>query len=91
MANPLNGLSVDRRAAKDGNTLFVPLPRALWTVSLDGKCRCAHCAAEPGRVSYWDTLAISFATRTDEADTTWVVHRPEHNPERFGAGETTVE
>jgi hypothetical protein len=90
MKNELNGLRVVRTKNVEGpgDTIFVPLPRALWSVSMVGACQCAHCRAVPGRVAYWDTLAVS--TR-EGSNYTWTVHRPEEHPERFQGDEKEVE
>lgn len=61
-----------------GDTLHVPLPRALW-VEIEGGCKCDHCKDKP--VSYWDTMALSikpnFGKRMSH---TWLVHAPEYHP-----------
>lgn len=71
------------------STIFVPLPRQLWR-EIDGGCVCAHCRARgPGRVSYWDTMAIK-SKPTDSGrstDHTWMVHRPDQHPLRLSDSE----
>lgn len=70
-----NGIVVTRT----GRTIFIPLPRELWT-PIEGGCRCGFCAVTddsgdkiPGP-AFWDTLAVS----TQELDRhTWTVHAPE--------------
>jgi len=64
------------RVTRVGNTVFVPLPRALWRSC--GRCDCAHCQ---GREGFWDTLALpAEATESRHDDTTWTVHAPEYHP-----------
>lgn len=62
----LNNLQVHK--SKDGKTLFVPLPRALWREAYT--CSCSHCK---GAVACWDTLALA----ADGTGATWTVHAPE--------------
>lgn len=93
MPHPMNGLAVDRSRVAEGNTIFVPLPRELWTMSMDGQCGCQECETPLGkrRVSYWDTLAMSASPEKHAGvrnDTTWLVHRPEGNPYRLRGEET---
>lgn len=79
----LNGVSVSRREG----TIFVALPREAWR-EIAGGCSCAFCEAVPGRKAYWDTLAVSQDPPARErSDTSWTVHRPEHNPDRLREGE----
>jgi len=82
-ANPMNGRFISRKHQAKSGTIFIPLPRALWTVSLDGKCACHECAKLPQVPAYWDTLAVSVNPTPGKADVTWVVHYPEvHRVER---------
>ncbi len=73
----LNGLQVYQNKTV-GNTLFVPLPRALWRKAGDGPCSCSTCSARKSPVAYWDTLALA----AKGSDYTWMVHYPElHSPQ----------
>lgn len=91
MPNPMNGVQVTRR----GNTIFVPLPRKLWTEASVSACNCPHCSTCPGRVGYWDTLAITQTPAESPmnagdrwgASFTWTVHYPEINPDRLRGSE----
>lgn len=72
-ATGLNGQLLRRR----GNTIFIPLPPALWQQSMVGCC-CQYCSSDRGRVNpaaCWDTLAMS-SVKT-ENDRTYLVHAPE--------------
>lgn len=72
----LNGARVIRR----GDTIFVPLPRAMWRSA--GPCNCHYCK---GGEAFWDTLAVAetkpsgkiAGTESLRNDTTWTVHMPE--------------
>lgn len=89
----MNGLSIDRRRAKpdDGNTIFIPLPRGAWQLcGGDGMCHCAFCSKVPGRLAYWDTMAIATEPR-ERPDCTWTVHRPESHPEGLRRDEITID
>lgn len=73
----LNGAAVDR--SKDGSTIFIPLPRALWKSASFNPCACANCNGRPG---FWDTLAVAAQREGPghAADVAWAVHRPEEHP-----------
>jgi hypothetical protein len=91
MPHPMNGLTVDRSRVAEGNTVFIPLPRELWTICGD-RCGCQHCETPKGamRVAYWDTLAMTADPnlRDGGRDVTWLVHRPEGHPHALRGEET---
>lgn len=55
------------------DTIFIPLPSALWSES-SGQCICEFCKADnsPG---YWDTMAVS--KNPENYEHTWLVHYPQ--------------
>jgi hypothetical protein len=75
MPRDISGTLITR--VKD--TIFVPLPRALWRECAGG-CSCRFCSATGRSESpaYWDTLAIAV-NAPDKAshDYAWTVHYPE--------------
>jgi hypothetical protein len=69
------------RVHRVGNSIFIPLPPALWRPTDPDPCRCSSCkGATPG---YWDTLAV-FATEPSapSSDMTWMPHGPQFLPAR---------
>lgn len=72
----LNGSTVRRRES----TIFIKLPRAAWRL-IEGGCSCSFCKAVPGRLSYWDTLAVGKDKPSEGNDHAWTVHQPENHPE----------
>ena len=84
MSHILNGRRVVRRPSTvkgEIGTIFIPLPRELWTPTGMGKCYCPTCKGEVE--AYWDTLAIGASTlEPKQADTAWTVHAPNLHPER---------
>jgi hypothetical protein len=52
------------------NTIFIPLPREMWTPA--GTCNCPVCK---GAECFWDTLAVGKGK--SDRDYTWTVHYPE--------------
>lgn len=67
---PMNGTRITRH--KDGNTIFIPLPRILWRSA--GRCDCNVCKGKEG---FWDTLALTSQPENRATDTAWTVHYPE--------------
>jgi len=80
--SPFNGLMAVHR----GTTIFIPLPRELWTV-IDGGYSCGVCRERAGiapgvpftGTAYWDTLAVSTEPDRKGGKTshTATVHYPE--------------
>lgn len=71
----LNGAHVIRR----GETIFIPLPRAMWR-PIDGGCCCRYCSKDRTKTgpAFWDTLAVAADPAGMKGpDTTWTVHMPE--------------
>jgi len=71
-AQDLNGSRTIRR----NNTIFVPLPRALWRSC--GGCSCAFCKVHPETGPYLDTLAIDATTKAGDFNHAWTCHAPEY-------------
>lgn len=59
--------------ARVKDTIFIPLPPALWVES-SGQCICDYCKADksPG---YYDTMAV--ARNPEKFEHTWLLHYPE--------------
>jgi hypothetical protein len=65
----MRSIPVSRR----GDTIFIPLPSALWVES-SGQCICDFCKEDNSR-GYWDTMAV--AKNPENYERTWLVHFPE--------------
>jgi hypothetical protein len=72
---------------REKDTIFVPLPRALWR-EIDGGCACSYCSSDGKSASpaYWDTLALGKNATKGKPDYTYTVHYPEINGARKKAG-----
>ena len=65
------------RVFRNGNGIFVPIPRHL-ALPVDGGCDCSYCKAHPEITPLWDTIAIcAMAPSNKYHDTVTTVHYPE--------------